>query len=154
MVLWVATVPVSACSDVTTNGHAGAGAGSIAPNDKCVGVEPPAAAYDAEPGPKLPNVGGAGGQSADGGGGAATSGAGGIASVGAGGSTAAATGSGGAGSGQGGSANTGLRPTQVGSERPVYQLTDFQPLSCGVGATYGLDVFQETVTVAVLLAAW
>lgn len=37
---------------------------------------------------------------------------------------------------------------------PAFQLTDFQPQSCGHEATYGLEVFEGRVTVAVLLAAW
>lgn len=42
----------------------------------------------------------------------------------------------------------------VGEPAPVFQLTDFQPQSCGYEATYGLDLYQDRVTVAVLLAAW
>ena len=37
---------------------------------------------------------------------------------------------------------------------PDWQLTDFQPQSCGFGATYGLGAYKGQVTVAVLLASW
>lgn len=42
----------------------------------------------------------------------------------------------------------------IGAEAPIWALTDFQPQSCGSGATYGLDVFRGKVTVVALLAAW
>ena len=44
--------------------------------------------------------------------------------------------------------------TCIGNPSPAWALTDFQPQSCGFGATYGLDVFHERVTFVVLLAAW
>jgi hypothetical protein len=44
--------------------------------------------------------------------------------------------------------------TTIGEAAPVFALTDFQPQSCGFGATYGLEAFKGKVTVVVLLAAW
>ncbi len=35
-----------------------------------------------------------------------------------------------------------------------WQLENFQPSSCGYGATYGLSALQQSVTFVVLLAAW
>jgi len=35
-----------------------------------------------------------------------------------------------------------------------WQLENFQPFSCGYGATYGLSALQESITFVVLLAAW
>jgi len=35
-----------------------------------------------------------------------------------------------------------------------WQLENFQPFSCGYGATYGLSALQDSVTFVVLLAAW
>jgi hypothetical protein len=147
--LWLAVVQVASCqSDVGGAGSAGAGAGMINPTDKCVGIEPPAEAFGAEPGPTIPGlgVGGAGG---------ATSGAGGMLASGGAGGVMNSGGSGGAamtGAGTGGGSTLG--PSEIGSARPIYQLKDFQPLSCGYGATYGLDTFKGKVTVAVLLAGW
>ena len=47
-----------------------------------------------------------------------------------------------------------LPATCQGADEPVWALRDFQPQSCGDGATYGLDVFRGKVTVVALLAAW
>jgi hypothetical protein len=44
--------------------------------------------------------------------------------------------------------------TCIGEPSPTFALKDFQPLSCGFDAVYGLDNFKGHVTVAVLLAAW
>ena len=44
--------------------------------------------------------------------------------------------------------------TCIGALPPEWALTDFQPVSCGYDATYGLDLFRGHTTVAVLLAAW
>jgi thiol-disulfide isomerase/thioredoxin len=41
-----------------------------------------------------------------------------------------------------------------GAAMPRYQLTDFQPTSCGYQATYGLDVFVGRPTVVALFASW
>jgi len=101
----------------------------------------------------LPGFGGSGGA-----GGAATGGAaaGGAATSGAaaGGAAAGGAAAGGAAAGGAGGASEVLAPTEIGSTGPLYQLRDFQPLSCGYEAVYGLDNFQGTVTVAALLAAW
>lgn len=43
---------------------------------------------------------------------------------------------------------------EAGCAAPIYYLDDFQPLSCGYGATYGLDAFVGKPTLVVLLAAW
>lgn len=43
---------------------------------------------------------------------------------------------------------------EVGAAWPTFQLNDYQPQSCGTGATYGLDPFAGKVTVAILLAGW
>ncbi len=42
----------------------------------------------------------------------------------------------------------------IGVEAPAFAAYDFQPQSCGYGATYGLDVFRGTVTFVALLASW
>lgn len=42
----------------------------------------------------------------------------------------------------------------VGELHPAFALKDVQPQSCGYQATYGLDAFKGTVTLAVLLASW
>ena len=42
----------------------------------------------------------------------------------------------------------------IGVEAPAFTAYDFQPQSCGYGATYGLDVFRGTVTFVALLASW
>lgn len=42
----------------------------------------------------------------------------------------------------------------VGADAPLWALGDFQPQSCGSGATYGLPAFRGKVTVVALLAAW
>ena len=147
--LWLGVVQVASCqSDVDATGSAGAGAGMINPSDKCVGIEPPSEAFGADPGPTIPGLG-------TGGAGGATSGVGGMLASGGAGGVMTSGGSGGVamtGTGTGGGAALG--PSEIGSARPIYQLEDFQPLSCGYGATYGLDNFKGKVTVAVLLAAW
>lgn len=102
----------------------GGGTGGTA--EACVGPMVPEEAYDAEPGPLL-NTGGAGG----------VGGAGGM-----------------GGAGGAGGAMMSLGPTEIGSDAPVYQLTDVHPLSCGFGATYGLDQFKGKVTIAALWAGW
>jgi hypothetical protein len=52
-------------------------------------------------------------------------------------------------------AGTGCLPRAcIGADAPLWALRDFQPQSCGEGATYGLDVFRGKVTVVALLAAW
>ena len=48
-------------------------------------------------------------------------------------------------------------PTPVtcpGSTAPAFALFDFQPQSCGFQATYGLDLYENHVTLVALLAAW
>ena len=43
----------------------------------------------------------------------------------------------------------------IGAPPPhEWQLEDFQHLSCGYGAVYGLSAMQQNVTFVVLLAAW
>ena len=137
----MSTVLVASCSNSTettdpTGQQTGAGAGATSgaggsggSGAVCVGTTPPSDAYDADPGPLLA-MGGMGGMG------------------GAGGSMGGMGGMGGAG----GSAPLG--PTEIGSDAPLYQLTDFQPQSCGFDATYGLDQFVGSVTVAALLAGW
>lgn len=44
--------------------------------------------------------------------------------------------------------------TCPGAAAPAFALFDFQPQSCGFQATYGLDLFQNHVTLVALLAAW
>jgi hypothetical protein len=56
------------------------------------------------------------------------------------------------GGGAGGGIPIGT-PT-IGELPPPWLVPDVQPTSCGFGATYGMDVFTSTVTVAVLLAGW
>ena len=57
-------------------------------------------------------------------------------------------GSGGAGGG------IQLGTPTIGQPPVSWTLPDIQPESCGKGATYGMEVFKGTVTVAVLLAGW
>ena len=45
-------------------------------------------------------------------------------------------------------------PIEPGEPAPPWTLPDFQPQSCGLGSTYGMDSFQGRVTVVALLAAW
>lgn len=45
-------------------------------------------------------------------------------------------------------------PTAVGAAMPDWQLEDFQPQSDGFGTTYGLEAFEDKVTVVALLASW
>ncbi len=52
---------------------------------------------------------------------------------------------------QGATATTA--PT-VGAAEPAFALPDFQPQSCGFGATYGLPTFVGKVTVVAILAGW
>ena len=48
-----------------------------------------------------------------------------------------------------------LDPAQCnGQTAPEFVAYDFQPQSCGYGATYGLETFKGHVTLAVLLASW
>ncbi len=42
----------------------------------------------------------------------------------------------------------------VGAAEPAFALPDFQPQSCGFGATYGLPVAHGKVTVVALFAGW
>jgi thiol-disulfide isomerase/thioredoxin len=42
----------------------------------------------------------------------------------------------------------------IGAAFARYSLRDVQPLSCGYGATYGLDIHTSKVVVVVLLAGW
>ena len=42
----------------------------------------------------------------------------------------------------------------VGYEAPSFAAYDFQPQSCGFGATYGLDAFKGRVTFVALFASW
>jgi hypothetical protein len=42
----------------------------------------------------------------------------------------------------------------MGAEAPAFAAYDFQPQSCGFGATYGLDVFKGRVTFVALFASW
>lgn len=65
-------------------------------------------------------------------------------------------GAGGAGGAGGGTGEGGAPPppTTLGAPRPTYWLDDFQPQSCGYGATYGLDAFEGMVTVVGLWAGW
>jgi thiol-disulfide isomerase/thioredoxin len=44
--------------------------------------------------------------------------------------------------------------TNPGSAAPRYRLKDFQPLSCGSGATYGLEAFRGRPTLVALFASW
>ncbi len=44
--------------------------------------------------------------------------------------------------------------TCIGAPAPEFGLTDFQPQSCGLGATYGMRAFAGYVTVVALLAGW
>ena len=48
-----------------------------------------------------------------------------------------------------GGGSQGVGPA-VGSPAPTWALTDFQPQSCGYGATYGLEAFHGRVTVVAL----
>ena len=41
-----------------------------------------------------------------------------------------------------------------GTEAPAFAAYDFQPQSCGFGATYGLDAFKGRVTFVALFASW
>ncbi len=56
----------------------------------------------------------------------------------------------------GGGMGGGLQPgtPTIGQSPPPWLLPDVQPLACGSGATYGMETFLSTVTVAVLLAGW
>lgn len=48
-----------------------------------------------------------------------------------------------------------LQPgTCMGAPPPEWALLDFQPQSCGSGATYGLQAFHGHVTVMALFASW
>lgn len=48
-----------------------------------------------------------------------------------------------------------LDPSQcMGLPVPEFAAYDFQPQSCGYGATYGFEPFKGRVTLAVLLASW
>ncbi|MDP6945024.1 MAG: hypothetical protein QF464_12800 [Myxococcota bacterium] len=42
----------------------------------------------------------------------------------------------------------------IGAQAPAFAAYDFQPQSCGYGATYGLDIFEGRVTFVALLASW
>jgi hypothetical protein len=42
----------------------------------------------------------------------------------------------------------------IGYEAPSFAAYDFQPQSCGFGATYGLDAFKGRVTFVALFASW
>lgn len=42
----------------------------------------------------------------------------------------------------------------VGEPPPAWALLDFQPQSCGFGATYGLQAFTGHLTVVALFASW
>jgi thiol-disulfide isomerase/thioredoxin len=44
--------------------------------------------------------------------------------------------------------------TNPGAAAPRYRLKDFQPLSCGYNATYGLEAFQGRPTLVALFASW
>jgi hypothetical protein len=99
----------------------------------CVGVKPPAEAWQAQPGPVRVDAG------APGDAGAAPD----VADAGA----DASTHDGDAGA-------SPLDPRALGAPMPRYALKDMQPLSCGFGATYGLPVFEGKVTAVVLLAGW
>jgi len=55
------------------------------------------------------------------------------------------------GSGAGGSGSAADAGPEVGMPEPKWALRDFQPQSCGYGATYGLDVFHGQVTLAAVL---
>jgi thiol-disulfide isomerase/thioredoxin len=99
----------------------------------CVGVAPPAEAWQAQPGPVR-----ADGGATDAGAPSEPSDA----------SDAAPADDGGAGGGP------PMDPRTVGAPMPRYALRDTQPLSCGFGATYGLPVFEGKVTAVVLLAGW
>ena len=44
--------------------------------------------------------------------------------------------------------------TCLGAPPPEWALLDFQPQSCGSGATYGLQAFHGHVTVMALFASW
>ena len=48
----------------------------------------------------------------------------------------------------------GLTAPVLGAQDPTFALTDFQPQSCGFGATYGLPTFAGKVTVVAILAGW
>ena len=41
-----------------------------------------------------------------------------------------------------------------GATLPLWALNDFQPKSCGHGATYGLDVFRGRAVLVGLWAGW
>ena len=43
---------------------------------------------------------------------------------------------------------------EVVNHKPPRIFNDFQPKSCGYGATYGLEPFRGEATVVTLLAAW
>ena len=44
--------------------------------------------------------------------------------------------------------------TNPGAAAPRYRLRDFQPLSCGYNAAYGLETFRGRPTLVALFAAW
>ena len=48
----------------------------------------------------------------------------------------------------------GLTAPVLGSQAPDFALPDFQPQSCGFGATYGLAPYRGKVTFVALLAGW
>ncbi len=48
----------------------------------------------------------------------------------------------------------GLAAPVTGTLMADFALTDFQPKSCGIGATYGPSAFRGHVTVVALLAGW
>jgi hypothetical protein len=95
----------------------------------CVGVKPPADAWQAPPGPVRVDSG-----IADDAGSSSEPGDAGASSFDASGAP--------------------LDPRSIGAPMPRYALKDMQPLSCGFGATYGLPVFDGKVTAVVLLAGW
>ncbi len=49
---------------------------------------------------------------------------------------------------------TGVAAPVLGAAAPAFALTDFQPQSCGFGATYGLQAASGKVTVVALFAGW
>jgi thiol-disulfide isomerase/thioredoxin len=101
----------------------------------CVGVRPPASAWQAAPGP----------QRTDGGLADASFGLDASVAHDAGADANAASTPDGA---------APIDPRSLGAPMPRYALEDKQPLSCGFGATYGLPVFEGKVTLVVLLAGW
>lgn len=51
-------------------------------------------------------------------------------------------------------ASTGEDPLEIPESLPLWRLEDFQPQSCGYGATYGADTFAGNVVVLALLQGW